>query len=112
MSAVTHCHMLSLGSSWVWGHFCLDPVFPTCTVSSCLLYNREQIRLLQRSQFQSCGSDRTSIEGMIGMSKKWLKDFTRESKLYPLPGSLIALQLPAAGQSRQQEVSESGAVKH
>ncbi|NXD64352.1 CE164 protein, partial [Eolophus roseicapillus] len=76
--------------------------FPSCSGSSRLLDNKlgyvpaeEQIRLLQRSKFQSCESDRASIQGMIEMNKKWLKTFTREPKLPLFPGA----QKPPASSS-------------
>ncbi|XP_065553479.1 centrosomal protein of 164 kDa isoform X7 [Lathamus discolor] len=90
--------------------------FPSHTGSSRLLDNKlgyvpaeEQIRLLQRSQFQSCESDRTSIEGMIGMNEKWLKDFTRESKLPLFPGA----QKPPASSSSilQLRLDENRQIK-
>ncbi|XP_057287976.1 centrosomal protein of 164 kDa [Pezoporus wallicus] len=90
--------------------------FPSHSGSSRLLDNKlgyvpaeEQIRLLQRSQFQSCESDRTSIEGMIGMNKKWLKDFTRESKLPPFSGA----QNPPASSSSvlQLRLDENRQIK-
>lgn len=47
--------------------------------------NSEQIRQFQHSQFQSRESDKMSIQGMIETNKKWLEDFKRDSKVYPLP---------------------------
>ncbi|NWS46772.1 CE164 protein, partial [Probosciger aterrimus] len=76
--------------------------FPSYSGSSRLLDNKlgyvpaeEQIRLFQRSQFQSCESDRASIQGMIEKNKKWLKNFTREPKLPLFPGA----QKPPASSS-------------
>lgn len=43
--------------------------------------------MFRHSQFQSHESDNVSIQGMIETSKKWLEDFKRDSKVYPLPGS-------------------------
>ncbi|KFO69486.1 Centrosomal protein of 164 kDa, partial [Cuculus canorus] len=48
----------------------------------------EQIRLSQHSQFQRCDSDTMNIQGMINNNKKWLEDFRRDSKVYPLLGPL------------------------
>uniref|UniRef100_A0A8C4V5D4 Centrosomal protein of 164 kDa n=1 Tax=Falco tinnunculus TaxID=100819 RepID=A0A8C4V5D4_FALTI len=45
----------------------------------------EQIRLFQHSQFQNHGSEKMSIQGMIESNKKWLEDFKKDSKAYPLP---------------------------
>ncbi|XP_033925449.1 centrosomal protein of 164 kDa isoform X4 [Melopsittacus undulatus] len=90
--------------------------FPSHTGSSRLLGSKlgyvpaeEQIRLLQSSQFQSCESDSTSIEGMIGMNEKWLKDFMRESKLPLFPGA----QKPPASSSSipQLKLDENGQLK-
>lgn len=69
----------------------------------------EQIRLFQRSQFQSCESDRTRIQGMIEMNKKWLKDFKRESKMPLFPGA----QKPPASSSSilQLGLDESRQIK-
>ncbi|KFV10514.1 Centrosomal protein of 164 kDa, partial [Pterocles gutturalis] len=49
----------------------------------------EQVRLFQHSQFHSCESEKTSIQDMIESSKKWIEDFDRDSKVYPLPGPLF-----------------------
>ncbi|KAM9519686.1 centrosomal protein of 164 kDa isoform 1-T1 [Guaruba guarouba] len=90
--------------------------FPSHTGSSRLLDSKlgyvpaeEQIRLLQRSQFQSCESDGTSIQGMVEMSKKWLKNITRESKLPLFPGA----QKPPASSSSilQLRLDENGQIK-
>ncbi|KAM4646169.1 centrosomal protein of 164 kDa isoform 3-T3 [Amazona ochrocephala] len=90
--------------------------FPSHTGSSRLLDNKlgyvpaeEQIRLLQRSQFQGCESDGTSIQGMVEMSKKWLKNVTRESKLPLFPGA----QKPPASSSSilQLRLDENGQIK-
>ncbi|XP_061224172.1 centrosomal protein of 164 kDa [Neopsephotus bourkii] len=90
--------------------------FPSHTGSSRLLDNKlgyvpaeEQIRRMQRSQSQSCESDRTSIEGMIGMNEKWLKDFMRESKLPLFPGA----QKPPASSSNilQLRLDENRQIK-
>ncbi|NXK80800.1 CE164 protein, partial [Amazona guildingii] len=90
--------------------------FPSHTGSSRLLDNKlgyvpaeEQIRLLQRSQFQGCESDGTSIQEMVEMSKKWLKNVTRESKLPLFPGA----QKPPASSSSilQLRLDENGQIK-
>ncbi|NXK07980.1 CE164 protein, partial [Herpetotheres cachinnans] len=47
----------------------------------------EQIRLLQHSQFQSHGSEKMSIQGMIETNKKWLEDFKKDSKVPLFPGT-------------------------
>ncbi|KFW60733.1 Centrosomal protein of 164 kDa, partial [Pygoscelis adeliae] len=64
----------------------------------------EQIRLFQHSQFQSRESGKRSIQGMIETNKKWLEDFKRDSKAYPLPGSLFpgAQKPPASSPSLLQ----------
>uniref|UniRef100_A0A8C3GNL6 Centrosomal protein 164 n=1 Tax=Cairina moschata TaxID=8855 RepID=A0A8C3GNL6_CAIMO len=66
--------------------------FPSLSGSSGTLDNKlgyvpadEQIRQFQHSQFQSRESDKMSIQGMIETNKKWLEDFKRDSKVYPLP---------------------------
>ncbi|KAM6238349.1 LOW QUALITY PROTEIN: centrosomal protein of 164 kDa [Porphyrio hochstetteri] len=48
----------------------------------------EQIRHFQQSRFQPRESSTRSIEKMIETSKKWLRDMTRDSRVYPLPGPL------------------------
>ncbi|XP_035411817.2 centrosomal protein of 164 kDa isoform X1 [Cygnus atratus] len=68
--------------------------FPSLSGSSGTLDNKlgyvpadEQIRLFQHSQFQSCESDKMSIQGMIETNKKWLEDFKRDSKVPLFPGA-------------------------
>ncbi|NXX44188.1 CE164 protein, partial [Tricholaema leucomelas] len=56
-----------------------------------------QIRRLQHSR----GADKMSIQVMIDTNKKWLKEFQRDSKVYPLPGSGLCPQLAAAGRAQQ-----------
>ncbi|NXI48735.1 CE164 protein, partial [Chloroceryle aenea] len=47
----------------------------------------EQIRLFQRSQFQSRDLDKVNIQGMIETNKKWLEEFKRDSKISLFPGA-------------------------
>ncbi|XP_035202025.1 centrosomal protein of 164 kDa isoform X8 [Oxyura jamaicensis] len=68
--------------------------FPSLSGSSGTLDNKlgyvpagEQVRLFQHSQFQSCESDKMSIQGMIETNKKWLEDFKRDSKVPLFPGA-------------------------
>lgn len=53
--------------------------------SLCPSHDSEQVRLYQRSQVWSPEADKTSIQGMIDANKRWLENFKKDSKVYPLP---------------------------
>lgn len=82
-------------------------------LSFSLCHDSEQIRRFQRSQLRGPETDRSSVQGMIDANKKWLENFKKDSKAYPLLWScLVGTPGAAVGRSGKQVVSDYGAAKH